>query len=263
MVILYKKNTSGYRGVSKCPITNKWLARIYVNGKTINLGRYLNIEDAAKAYKDATEKYGKQSNLIEDTRTENEKQQEYRKRIPEKVKAWKRKGYIKLKKEIVSAYGGCCVLCKEKEWKFLSIDHINGGGCKHIKEVGDFYYWLKRNNFPKDGFRLLCFNCNNIVYLERIKQKEESYNIKEEVFKEYGGKCECCQNTDLRCLCIDHINNDGNIKRKAGEHKLGHHMYRWLKYNNYPKDEFRLLCYNCNFARHHNNGICPHKEIVK
>lgn len=35
-------------------------------------------------------------------------------------------------------------------------------------------------------------------------------------------------------------------------------LYRWLKENNYPKDNFRLLCYNCNCARR--QGKCPHEE---
>jgi hypothetical protein len=30
--------------------------------------------------------------------------------------------------EMLSAYGGKCVCCGESEYKFLAIDHINGGG---------------------------------------------------------------------------------------------------------------------------------------
>lgn len=47
----------------------------------------------------------------------------------------------------------------------LSIDHINGGGCKHRRELGKksihFYRWLIRNNFPA-GFTVLCMNCQFI-----------------------------------------------------------------------------------------------------
>ena len=54
-----------------------------------------------------------------------------------------------------------CECCKEKEIKFLAIDHINGGGTKHRKEIkgGNIYQWLKTNKYPK-GFRVLCHNCN-------------------------------------------------------------------------------------------------------
>lgn len=52
-------NTSGFKGVSKCKQTNKWRAAITVNGKFINLGRYINITDAVSAYDKAALKYFK------------------------------------------------------------------------------------------------------------------------------------------------------------------------------------------------------------
>lgn len=59
-----------------------------------------------------------------------------------------------------------CNCCGEKELKFLSIDHINGGGNQHRKKLGykdgkggNIYHWLNRNNFP-EGFQVLCHNCN-------------------------------------------------------------------------------------------------------
>ena len=56
-----------------------------------------------------------------------------------------------------------CLCCGVKHVEFLTIDHINGGGTKHRKEIGvggsSIYQWLKNNNYPK-GFQTLCFNCN-------------------------------------------------------------------------------------------------------
>lgn len=55
-----------------------------------------------------------------------------------------------------------CACCGELEIKFLSIDHINGGGNKHRKKIGGgsgFYLWLKNHKFPK-GYQVLCLNCN-------------------------------------------------------------------------------------------------------
>lgn len=53
-----------------------------------------------------------------------------------------------------------CYCCLEKRYEFLCIDHINGGGGKHLKSIGgNFYKWLIRNKFPK-GYRVLCHNCN-------------------------------------------------------------------------------------------------------
>ena len=69
-----------------------------------------------------------------------------------------------LKQLVFAAYGGAkCACCGESHQEFLSIDHINGGGAAHRKEIGwvsgNIYGWLKRNNFPA-GFRVLCLNCN-------------------------------------------------------------------------------------------------------
>lgn len=62
-----------------------------------------------------------------------------------------------------------CNCCGETEIKFLSIDHINGGGTKHrqklqkspTKPAGGSVIcaWIIKNNFPS-GFQILCHNCN-------------------------------------------------------------------------------------------------------
>ncbi len=72
---------------------------------------------------------------------------------------WRRK----LRQEVVEAYGGCCQCCKESRTEFLVIDHVDGGGSKHLKALGGaayFYGWLRRNGFPP-GYRVLCSNCNS------------------------------------------------------------------------------------------------------
>ncbi len=69
------------------------------------------------------------------------------------------------KTALIANYGGACVCCGESRMEFMSIDHINGGGKKHRLETGGgcsghFYRWLRRQGYPKDGYRLLCHNCN-------------------------------------------------------------------------------------------------------
>ncbi len=68
------------------------------------------------------------------------------------------------KKTVIDRYGGKCVCCGETYLEFLTIDHINGNGCRdRLKNGGGggskTYKWLIKNNFPP-GFRTLCFNCN-------------------------------------------------------------------------------------------------------
>lgn len=54
---LNSNNTSGVTGVSWHKASNKWIARIKVNYKTIYLGVFTNFEDAVKARKEAEDKY--------------------------------------------------------------------------------------------------------------------------------------------------------------------------------------------------------------
>lgn len=92
-----------------------------------------------------------------------------------------------------------------------------------------------------------CNKCKQI-------QKDKYQLVKLEVLKNYGGKCNCCGETEEAFLCIDHVNNDGKKHRK----EIGKgYLYTWLKDHNFPKDNFQILCWNCNLAKFH-KGICPH-----
>ena len=55
-----KDNTSGYKGVSFYKYSNKWEARIIINGKQIYLGNFDTAELASEAYKSAADKHHKQ-----------------------------------------------------------------------------------------------------------------------------------------------------------------------------------------------------------
>jgi hypothetical protein len=71
---LNKRNTSGYRGVSKIKDKNRWEAKITVSGKTKKLGWHDTPEDAARAYNDAALLYYKENarlNEIPDREQEN------------------------------------------------------------------------------------------------------------------------------------------------------------------------------------------------
>lgn len=95
-----------------------------------------------------------------------DKIKERRKLWPSRTTEHTRKKRQELKAELITHYGnGKCVCCGETEIMFLSIDHTNGDGCKHLKHIGyNLYFWLKKNNYP-EGFQVLCFNCNRGKYL--------------------------------------------------------------------------------------------------
>ncbi len=85
--------------------------------------------------------------------------------------------------------------------------------------------------------------------------------LRKEVISHYGNSCECCNESTNRFLTIDHINGGGNQHRKDIKSDGGWQFFSWIKKNDYPKD-LRVLCMNCNWGRSHNDGICPHKEVI-
>lgn len=90
---------------------------------------------------------------------------------PEELKKFRKKENdhakkftIKLKFEVLKAYGGKCICCGETQPYFLTIDHVYNDGASDRKINGSgrrFYHYLKRLGFPKDRYQILCYNCNN------------------------------------------------------------------------------------------------------
>lgn len=83
------------------------------------------------------------------------------------LKIYNKERNRELKITVFKAYGGAfCVCCGERRLAFLTLDHIHSDGKKHREELGNrgrgqlFYHYLRRNNFPDFGLRVLCFNCN-------------------------------------------------------------------------------------------------------
>ena len=82
------------------------------------------------------------------------------------------KEFFDRKVKVLTHYGNgkiACVLCGFEDMRALSIDHMNGGGAKHIKSLHkNFYDWLVENNFP-EGYQTLCMNCQWILKAKQSK----------------------------------------------------------------------------------------------
>lgn len=69
----------------------------------------------------------------------------------------------KLRLKVLNHYGHKCACCGEARYEFLAIDHVEGGGLRHLRQIKgtakSLAGWLVKHNFPP-GFRLLCHNCN-------------------------------------------------------------------------------------------------------
>lgn len=68
----------------------------------------------------------------------------------------------RLRKRVLEMYGGRCACCGVSDWEFLAIDHVNGGGRKHLltfdNRLHRYYKWLLEER--REGFQVLCQNCN-------------------------------------------------------------------------------------------------------
>ncbi len=83
----------------------------------------------------------------------------------------------KIKKEVFSHYSGgepCCKRCGITDLRILTMDHINGNGYQHRKEIkkrgSSFYCWTKKNGYPND-LQILCHNCQWIKRIENFEHR--------------------------------------------------------------------------------------------
>lgn len=134
--------------------------------------------------------------------------------------------------------------------------------CKQTKPIEEF----RRHGKSPRWRSHTCTKCNNEY--ERVRQTDDSrYAIRRrklhkawrdkrrlELIAAYGGKCECCGESRKEFLQIDHKNGGGRKARLNGfDCRVD------LPKRGFPKDDYRLLCSNCNFALGR-YGYCPHKR---
>ena len=105
---------------------------------------------------------------------------------------------------------------------------------KHLQYQKDREKWL---NVAK------LWRKNNPLY-----SRDRSRRIRTTVITYLGNRCVKCGNSDIRVLCIDHVNGGGCQERKA----LTYHGFLWkLKKaidarNETILSQYQLLCANCN-----------------
>jgi hypothetical protein len=82
--------------------------------------------------------------------------------------------YSRLKLRVISEYGGKCAYCGCSTAQFLCIDHIYDDGAEHRRQIGrgKICSYLKKHNFPKDRYQLLCHNCNSAKQFSKLNRDE-------------------------------------------------------------------------------------------
>lgn len=90
--------------------------------------------------------------------------------------------------------------------------------------------------------------------------KDARQKIRDEFFIEYGNKCACCGEAERAFLTLEHKNRDGKAHRNAVGHSVQSQL-RDLKQRGWPKDDYEILCFNCNRATWE-QGVCPHRRSL-
>lgn len=188
--------------------------------------------------------------------------------IIQRVKKYYERTKEPIKLEVLTHYSDLkkprCRCCNEKIIDFLTIEHPNGRNEEIRRTGGNFYRWIKAQEFPR-RLHVLCFNCNCSKGFYGICSHKKQYEYpndytgrnKKQVFEYYSKgkpKCDCCNESNIGLLSVDHIKNIGR-KRK------GQKIYSWLINNNFPNG-FRILCFNCNSGRNlRRDKKCPHELL--
>ena len=88
------------------------------------------------------------------------------------------------------------------------------------------------------------------------KRRKELCDAERNKFLElYGGKCECCGESQKLFLAIDHVQGQKGITNK----ETGIKAYRKAN-KKLDKTMYRILCHNCNFATRFDGSVCPHQQ---
>lgn len=92
-----------------------------------------------------------------------------------------------------------------------------------------------------------------------IDKRDYWNKIRAEVLDAYGNKCQCCGESDVRFLTLDHVNGRTTTgKSSTGKKITGKKSMAEAKRLGFPRDKFQILCFNCNCAKGI-YGMCPHQ----
>lgn len=141
----------------------------------------------------------------------------------------KRKAYRETNKERITAL--------DKKWREDNRD---------LKNSRNREYYYENKKLISDKMK--------VYYKETYKQKLAELRLR--LIQGYGSKCNCCGESMIEFLDLDHVNNDGHIDRKQFSWTA---MYKKVIAENFPP-QYQILCSNCNQGKRRNNGICPHKK---
>lgn len=97
-----------------------------------------------------------------------------------------------------------------------------------------------------------------VVYRD---QKEKRREFKRLAHYVLGDKCRTCSFSDHRALQVDHIDGNGNVRRKENPSLNGVAFYNDVILR--TSSMYQLLCANCNWIKRHENNEAPELRHLK
>lgn len=152
-----------------------------------------------------------------------------------------------------------CIECKveqplENFYRAYNTPNARRSRCKPC-HVAVTQKWMKKNRERVRRYYRKYIKIAGSTLNKKRRRNQAAY--KDRVFSHYGKVCACCAESIFEFLTIDHVNNDGAAHRKTTK-RAGSGLYHWLLSRGFPVG-FQTLCRNCNWGKHVNGGICPHK----
>lgn len=89
---------------------------------------------------------------------------------------------FKIRQKALDVLGGVCVRCGFADRRALQIDHINGGGSKEYRDIGNTKVYRRiAKGLDLERYQLLCANCN---FIKRVENAEFAHAYR---FAKQGG----------------------------------------------------------------------------
>ena len=132
----------------------------------------------------------------------------------------------------------CCAEYNQKLNYPVSVKQKRCRKCQIIKPASKFC----RSKRSRDGLASYCRKCVTEL------AKRWSVSLREQILAGYGAVCARCKETDKRVLEIDHMKDNGAEERRKFKRNYNK-LHKSIIKRNFPKDEYQLLCKNCNWLK--------------
>lgn len=126
-----------------------------------------------------------------------------------------------------------------------------------VLELGRRYYQEHKEARQASSKQRYIDNKEAINKEAAIRGTARRRKLRLDILATLGNKCIQCGFSDVRALCIDHVNGGGEAERKSkAVEAYYNHIKREIKAGSL---EYQLLCANCHQIRHYEDFL-PHRK---